>query len=103
MLKSDAEQCGSLVAACLGLVLLLAATLQPFMPSFSSKVCATQLRDDTQTQLDLRRPKPCAWAADWSSHCCMLCPPCAAPAVTHRPRLAVLDTLLLLMCRCSSI
>lgn len=38
MLKADGEQCGSLVAACLGLVLLLAATLQPFMPSFSAKV-----------------------------------------------------------------
>ena len=38
MVKTDSEQCGSLVAACVGLVLLLAATLQPFMPSFSSKV-----------------------------------------------------------------
>ena len=64
MLKSDAEQCGSLVAACLGLVLLLAATLQPFMPSFSSKVCATQLNDNTQTQLNLQCPKPCARTAD---------------------------------------
>ena len=36
--KRDLEECGTLLAACLGLVLLLAALLSPFTPSLSTKV-----------------------------------------------------------------
>ena len=51
--KRDLEECGSLLAACLGLVLLLAALLQPFVPSLSSKV----------------RPPACAIAPALQDHC----------------------------------
>ena len=36
--KRDLEECGTLLAACIGLVLLLAALLHPFTPSLTTKV-----------------------------------------------------------------
>lgn len=38
-IKSDKELCGSYLAACMGLVALLAALLHPYMPSVTRKVC----------------------------------------------------------------
>ena len=37
-IKSDKELCGSYLAACLGLVALLAALVEPYMPSVTRKV-----------------------------------------------------------------
>ena len=37
-IKSDKELCGSYLAACMGLVALLAALVQPYMPSVTRKV-----------------------------------------------------------------
>ena len=37
-IKSDKELCGSYLAACLGLVALLAALIEPYMPSVTRKV-----------------------------------------------------------------
>lgn len=39
-IKSDKELCGSYLAACMGLVALLAALIQPYMPSVTRKVSA---------------------------------------------------------------
>ncbi|KAK9807550.1 hypothetical protein WJX72_002305 [[Myrmecia] bisecta] len=38
VIKSDPEACGTLLAACVGLVALLAALVEPYMPSVTSKV-----------------------------------------------------------------
>ena len=37
-LKSDRELCGSYLAACMGLVALLAALVEPYMPSITERV-----------------------------------------------------------------
>ena len=37
-LKSDRELCGSYLAACMGLVALLAALVEPYMPSITRRV-----------------------------------------------------------------
>ena len=37
-LKADKELCGSYLAACMGLVALLAALVKPYMPSITIKV-----------------------------------------------------------------
>ena len=37
-IKSDKELCGSYLAACMGLVALLAALVEPYMPSVTRKV-----------------------------------------------------------------
>ncbi len=37
-LKADKELCGSYLAACMGLVALLAALVEPYMPSITIKV-----------------------------------------------------------------
>lgn len=37
-LKADRELCGSYLAACMGLVALLAALVEPYMPSITAKV-----------------------------------------------------------------
>lgn len=39
-IKSDKELCGSYLAACMGLVALLAALVEPYMPSVTRKVSA---------------------------------------------------------------
>ena len=43
-IKSDKELCGSYLAACMGLVALLAALVEPYMPSVTRKVnpCSCQ-------------------------------------------------------------
>jgi methionyl-tRNA synthetase len=38
MVKEDKEQCGALVNACAGLCVLLAALVEPYMPSITRKV-----------------------------------------------------------------
>ena len=38
LVKSDREQCGTLLAACVGLVALLAGLVEPYMPSITAKV-----------------------------------------------------------------
>ena len=38
LVKADMEECGTLLAACIGLVVLLAALIAPFMPSLTQKV-----------------------------------------------------------------
>lgn len=37
-LKADKELCGSYLAACMGLVALLSALVEPYMPSITTKV-----------------------------------------------------------------
>jgi len=37
-LKADKELCGTYLAACMGLVALLAALVEPYMPSIAAKV-----------------------------------------------------------------
>ena len=43
LVKSDHEECGTLLAACVGLVLLLAALIAPFVPSLTHKVAPLHL------------------------------------------------------------
>ena len=38
LVKEDKEQCGALVTACAGLCALLAALVEPYMPSIAQKV-----------------------------------------------------------------
>ena len=46
VIKSDKELCGTYLAACMGLVALLAALVQPYMPSVTLKVCIHVSRTD---------------------------------------------------------
>lgn len=38
MVKTDRERCGVLVAACAGLVNLLAAMVEPYMPGLAARI-----------------------------------------------------------------
>ena len=38
LLKEDVEKCGALLNACVGLCVLLAALVEPYMPSITAKV-----------------------------------------------------------------
>ena len=38
VIKTDKQQCGNYLAACMGLVTLLAALVEPYMPSVTRKV-----------------------------------------------------------------
>lgn len=38
LLKEDVERCGALLNACVGLCVLLAALVEPYMPSITAKV-----------------------------------------------------------------
>ena len=42
-LKADKELCGSYLAACMGLVALLAALVEPYMPSITIKVTVSSI------------------------------------------------------------
>ena len=42
-LKADEELCGSYLAACMGLVALLAALVEPYMPSITIKVVISSI------------------------------------------------------------
>lgn len=54
LLKEDAQKCGALLNACIGLCVLLAALVEPYMPSITAKVRAGHLRGCSTRNVDTK-------------------------------------------------